>query len=283
MLKQLAKWAIDQCVKREFTWRILDRTLLQASRFAEFRRSHYLSTSDFRSEFIQRWFPARRVAAGPFAGLILPDGYFDNALDAPKLLGCYESEISGAVERAIESVPEMIVNVGCAEGYYLVGAALRLGDARLIGIEVLEVARQACNATATANGVENRIELHAACTPPQLALWASSARGLLLCDCEGYEQDLLTPDVVEALGSWVAIVELHDFNRFGVSLELERRFSNTHQVEMVRSWADAKRAALLTFSGVQLSQDERLELASEHRNHPMEWLIAWPRDGLHAR
>src|SRR4051795_10844916 len=59
------------------------------------------------------------VSGGPFAGLVYPDRTPISLV--PKLLGIYERELHGAIEAAIRAQPDVIVNVGAADGYYAVG------------------------------------------------------------------------------------------------------------------------------------------------------------------
>src|SRR5262249_45805579 len=71
-----------------------------------------------------------RVATGPFAGMILDYECFP-VHASPKFLGTYEQELHRAIERAIQLRPKYVLNVGCAEGFYAVGLALRLSDAQV--------------------------------------------------------------------------------------------------------------------------------------------------------
>src|ERR1700722_7380135 len=62
------------------------------------------------------------VMAGPFAGM----GYIESSVGSahiPKLLGIYEGEIAPCIEQICRSRPELVVDLGAAEGYYAVGAA----------------------------------------------------------------------------------------------------------------------------------------------------------------
>ena len=71
------------------------------------------------------------VAAGPFAGMRyagLPSG----STAGPKLLGSYESEIAAWIEGLCGARLDTIVDVGCAEGYYAVGMAMRCPAARVL-------------------------------------------------------------------------------------------------------------------------------------------------------
>src|SRR2546423_12652663 len=89
------------------------------------------------------------VRAGPFAGLRYPD----NLIQIPKLLGTYELELHPAVERLIASRPTTVVNVGAAEGYYAVGLARRLPDARILAFDIDERSQEHCRRLAALNGV----------------------------------------------------------------------------------------------------------------------------------
>ncbi len=70
------------------------------------------------------------VQSGPFAGMKLSQNevWKDGNLGT-KLLGCYEKELHGFIEDEIKRLsnrPSRIVDIGCAEGFYSVGLALRL-------------------------------------------------------------------------------------------------------------------------------------------------------------
>ena len=73
------------------------------------------------------------VSGGPFAGLTYPDR--EPISLVPKLLGIYERELHGAVEAAVLGQPEVIVNVGAADGYYAVGLARRCPSATVHAFE----------------------------------------------------------------------------------------------------------------------------------------------------
>ena len=71
------------------------------------------------------------VHAGPFAGM----RYVDRSVGScfiPKLLGTYERELAPKIERICRRQPGLVVDVGAAEGYYAVGLAMRIPEARII-------------------------------------------------------------------------------------------------------------------------------------------------------
>src|SRR5258708_4505437 len=111
-----------------------------------------------------------RVRSGPFAGM----RYVDNSVGSaylPKLLGTYERELAEVIEEACRLRPELIIDLGAAEGYYAVGLALRNPQARVVAFEQQDIGRAALWRMAQLNGVADRIEIHGRC----------AAFGLQLC------------------------------------------------------------------------------------------------------
>src|ERR1700751_5228426 len=68
-----------------------------------------------------------QILEGPFEGMKYP---YDVVLSScvPKLVGCYEEELHSVIEQIIRGRYSIVVNVGCAEGYYAVGLALKMPD-----------------------------------------------------------------------------------------------------------------------------------------------------------
>src|SRR5215204_4418004 len=69
------------------------------------------------------------VQEGPFAGMRYLSETRDPIL--PKLVGSYEAEIQPWIRAAITQRYRRVIDVGCAEGYYAVGMALALPDAKI--------------------------------------------------------------------------------------------------------------------------------------------------------
>jgi hypothetical protein len=88
---------------------------------------------------------------------------------------------------------------------------------------------------AKANGVDDRIEMHGACTAASLAAALRDRSGLIVCDCEGCEVALLLPEQAPDLQRFDILVELHDHMSEGptVSQVMARRFARTHAVEFI--------------------------------------------------
>jgi hypothetical protein len=187
------------------------------------------------------------VTGGPFAGLTYPDT--EPLSLVPKLLGVYESELHAAVEEAIRARPEVIVNVGAADGYYAVGLKRRCPDARVIAYEADAGQADICRRVAAANDVD--VEVRGAAARDDLG-----GASLIVMDCEGCERALLKPPINAAM-----IVELHDFLDPGVGDAIAARFAPTHDVAIVPTAA----------------QPPPHHPLSEQRPGPMRWAVMTPR------
>ena len=220
----------------------------------------------------------RRVQWGPFKDMLLPvDASWGEGDFVPKLLGAYECELHAPVERAIEREPDVVINVGCAEGYYAVGLARRLPHARIHAFDIDEAAQSVCAAAAAENGVGDRVTVHGRCEPQDLiALTAGARRALLVIDCEGYELNLLTEEAIAAMGHCDLIVECHDFIDRTITPTLKARLEPTHHVGDYREGArDPSMFKALS----KLDSLERLLCVCEFRPELMYWVTAWSKVG----
>jgi hypothetical protein len=202
-----------------------------------------------------------QVSGGPFAGLRYPDASATSLV--PKLLGAYERELHGAIERAIRDEPELIVNVGAADGYYAVGLARRCPGATVHAFEADPRARELLARVAAANGVAITIEGTAELDHLRRL---PAGRTLAVIDCEGCEATLLDPEEVPLLRTATIIAELHDFAVPGVGETIADRFAATHHVTLIPTGAQPpERGSTLTLA------------LSEYRPGPMRWAVMIPR------
>jgi SAM-dependent methyltransferase len=235
----------------------------------------------YRSHVIQ-WEMARlyggRVQHGPFAGM----SFLDHGSHIPKLLGCYEHELHPFFEAAIGSGYEDVVNIGCAEGYYAVGLALRMPGARIHAFDTDPRARQLCAEVAARNGVAERVQIGERFGPDRFEEFAGR-RAFFLIDIEGDELDLLGKLPREALRDFDLIIECHDAPGRPVSAPLAAGLAATHLVGLVTHRFAAPE---LPPPFAQMGDLDRLLAVWEWREHPTPWLAAAARgraDGAFAR
>ena len=153
----------------------------------------------------------------------------------PKLIGSYERELTASVEAICEATPELIVDIGAAEGYYAVGLARRVPTARVLAFETEEKGRHLLSEMARLNGVDARVEIRGKCEPTDLQKALAEIRHpVVICDTEGYEDHLIDPLAVPALRRAVILLEMHDFVQRGLTQKIQARFASTHQVEHIQ-------------------------------------------------
>jgi hypothetical protein len=221
---------------------------------------------------------AGQVHAGPFAGM----RYVDESVGScfiPKLLGTYERELVREIEWICRRQPDLIIDIGAAEGYYAIGLALRIAHARVVAFEQDEAGQTALRAMAQLNGVSDRLTVRGRCEPEDLAAaLAGHPAPVIVCDVEGYEQALLDPERVAGLNNAILLVETHEFLQPGVTEELCSRFACSHQVE--RIWQEPRNRAEFPWRtlGTMLLPVSYLDWAvSEWRPVRMSWLWMTPR------
>jgi hypothetical protein len=243
------------------------------------RRARVAAAAEARGQAFDRAFAAtfgrRVVADGPFAGMRYVSEAAGSSLP-PKLVGSYEIELAAFVELGIESGWRTVVNVGCAEGYYAVGLARRLGDCRVLAYDASADAQRLCRAMAELNGVADRVEVGGAVDADARArvVGEAGAGTVVLCDCEGAELALLREEDAPRFARAHLVVELHDFIVPGCGDEIARRFRATHYV--TRVVARPRRGDETAALG-RLPEAVRPDAADEQRPPAMEWALCVPR------
>jgi len=208
----------------------------------------------------------QRVLAGPFTGMAYVSQATGSAL-IPKLLGSYESELHGAIEQIIATDYKVVVDIGCAEGYYANGLALRLPSARIYAFDIDPEAQALCKEMARLNGVEKSVEVLGECRHGNLNTLLTG-RSLVVCDCEGFESVLLQPSLVPALTQADILVELHEEVQPGLTSLILGRFHETHQTLIMNAVKrEADEYEMLHF----LTPDKRRLAVSEFRSAGQQW------------
>ncbi len=171
------------------------------------------------------------VLSGPFAGMDYVPQATGSAL-MPKLLGSYEAELHETLEKVAAANYAEVIDIGCAEGYYANGLARRLPSAQVYAFDIDPEARELCTAMARLNGVEERVIVSGKCGTEELNTLLTN-RSLIVCDCEGFELELLRPDLAPTLAQADILVELHDQVQPGLTPLLLSRFEPTHQAILI--------------------------------------------------
>jgi len=175
------------------------------------------------------------VKYGPFTGM----KYVDTARLSkllPKIIGSYEMELHPIIYDLLKKRFNVVIDVGCAEGYYAVGFAVKSNSDVVFAFDIDNTARVLCHKMAIMNDVENRVIIGGMCTPEILNIFCSK-NCLVICDCEGYEYDLLDPVKVCYLKSAYILVEMHEWHNPEIPEIINKRFEKTHDFTYVRMQA----------------------------------------------
>ncbi len=122
-------------------------------------------------------------------------------------------------------------------------------------------------------GLENRIQLKEKCEARDLAsIIKADQKTFVICDVEGYEEELMNPEVVPGLVKADILLELHDFLVPGISDVIRARFEGTHVIEIFSE--KARTLEQYPYNSVVtkfLPSKYKLWAVGEHRTAQMHW------------
>ncbi len=212
--------------------------------------------------------------AGPFKGMVCIRDADEGCL-VPKLIGCYEEELIPTMEAHFKEGFDRFIDVGCASGYWLTGAAMKMPNAKCFGFDADEQALARCRELMALNGVQSRVMLFGSCTTNALEELIGD-RTLLFMDCDGPEYDLLDPARAPALRKANIVVECHDIIDPRITPALTARFEGTHAIEKISS--RDRTPDLQRYPALQaLPPKHWAEALAERRPGVQDWLIMRPK------
>lgn len=229
--------------------------------------------SKWRSVLIQNTLIQQQgltVMQGPLAGLEFIAQSAEGCHVA-KLLGCYEQPLQPHISTAINAGYDVILNIGCAEGYYAVGMARQLSATRVLAHDLDPTAQAICRKLAKQNGVADRVEVGGLFQPADFARF-SDQHTLVLCDIEGGEAELLDPAKAPALAGMDLIVESHECLIPGITQQLMARFAPTHVITVVHDDGQRRLDNPPDWFN-NLAHLDQLLATWEWRSGPTPWLV----------
>ena len=215
------------------------------------------------------------VVDGPFKGMkLLQQGAWGDGHPAAKVLALYESELYPYVEDAISQSPDVVLNIGCAEGFYGIGLAIRTGVKTVLidpWADVLNIAR----ANAKANSVNNVLFSTDSSIEAFRSFTNKYQKPFIVMDCEGGELGYLNLDLFPELNQSIILVESHDCVTPGITDELISRFSNSHNITVISQ--GAKNPHKPEHIMKQFGDLDKMLLCCEERPSTMYWLYMVPK------
>ena len=277
--RNLLQHFLNPIAGSNFLYGLLNRTLIRWIYFLVFLRKAKLRDKIIANHpELSSEIELGIVLSGPFEGMKYGSVISQCSLHYPKLLGSYESELHPWIQQVRDFTYEVVVDVGAAEGYYAVGFARLMPATKVIAYELDPGAREQLKKLASLNGLSQQVEIREGCHPGEL-LKLKEKRGLMIMDCEGYEEVLLTEEVITKLAGWDFLIETHDGYSRGVTQRLIRRFSATHDVmihDTVHDLDKADRFPQERLSGLR-REDQDLLMAEEREGANLRWLFCKAR------
>jgi hypothetical protein len=216
-----------------------------------------------------------RVLAGPFAGLLLTESqsWGDGDMLA-KLHGLYEREVLEILENIQPGSVDALVNIGCADGYYAVGAATLLNCPITHAVDLDPKALVCCEELAERNELKGKLVLSDDISAEKLSTIAGSAkRALVISDCEGFEHTLFDESCIANLDNCEFIIECHDGIVPHCTADLAERFAKSHSVRVI---TEGTRNPNEVASWRSMPSLDRWAMISEGRQQTTAWVHAVP-------
>jgi hypothetical protein len=215
-----------------------------------------------------------RILRGPFKGMVYPQNYTLQMEQIQKIIGSYESELHAVIELACTQKYADVVNIGAGEGYYAVGLAMRMPEVSMYAFEMDQQAAEACKQMAAANHVDHQFIFKGECNVDQLALleFNPKRKGLIVCDCEGCELEVLDPKRIPQLRYCDLLVEIHDLSPNGPSSfeMMNSKFVETHVIKPI----NMKSRDLKHFTELEtLNKLEVETVLSQRRLYSVGWMF----------
>ncbi len=177
------------------------------------------------------FFVPKEVLSGPFKGM----KYISKSTGSvilPKLVGTYEDELHSIFYDLKKKNYKKFIDIGAAEGYYVVGVKkyLLTKVEKTIAFEATAIGRKYIHQLSRENCVEG-IELRGFCDKLSLKQEIDNTYTFILVDIEGGEYELLDPSI-QNFSNCDLLVELHLLNGFD-EVSFVEKFRKTHKITVI--------------------------------------------------
>ena len=215
------------------------------------------------------------VQHGLFQGMkVLKKSKWGDGDLGAKLLGIYEDELFLILEKVLKDNHDVIVNYGCAEGFYGVGLAKLLPASKVIMMDIEPELLKIAEENSKLNQVVN-IEISSDCNNKVYfeSLIADASNPFILMDCEGYEDFMLDPIEIPSLLKSTILVEMHDCFHPGLTENIIYKFNDTHDLQGISQGSKNLHIEPI----LELSDTDKWIIANENRPKTMHWIHMIPK------
>ncbi|MGI9461169.1 MAG: hypothetical protein ACR2NY_01155 [Alphaproteobacteria bacterium] len=214
------------------------------------------------------------VQAGPFKNMKIHPQFANGFGDtAGRLMGFYEDYLYPTIETALNHRHDIMLNVGCAEGYYGVGWGMRKPETPIVLIDKNPKAINIAIENAKLNHVNNYVVSEDSSPQAIENFIKHKTAPFVLVDIEGGEEALLSLSAVPSLQTATILVESHECFVAGITQRMIQNLSSSHDAKIIsqkgkdpylditKDWQDL----------------EKLVLCDEGRPSTMEWIYFTPK------
>ncbi len=212
------------------------------------------------------------ILSGPFRGMRYPDWQSVGSELEPKVIGTYESELHHVLERLCAKPFRTVIDIGAAEGYYAVGIAKKMQNVHCYAFETNPNGRVLCDRMAALNGVSERVTTLGHCDKKSLSD-VLQGRALIICDCEGYEYELLDLHEITNLIFCDFLIEVHahDISSLSEFETITEMFESTHFVRCINMREKKELPEAVSLG--PLNRYEKEVLLDENRSKNVGWVF----------
>lgn len=220
-----------------------------------------------------------KVQYGPFKNMVLNKQSWWSKYDLiSQVLGTYEENILNYILSKRDQAKELFVDIGAADGYFVIGLARINLFKNIYAYEISREARKEIKNNAIINNCLNKLDIRQEASLEEFKeIERKFNSGIILIDIEGCEYDLLTDEALYILRKFHLIIEMHPFLiKDGLS-KSERLFCDARKYFAVDksirlNYSPAKFEELSSYT-----EDEQLLALSEGRSETTEWILLSPK------
>lgn len=194
-----------------------------------------------------------------------------------KLIGTYEQDILNFLQKTKGSY-KFLIDIGAADGYYVVGSLFAKIVDRSYGFEINEKSRNIMIENAKINNVINSAYIDSEANLEKIASILKNEKhnsGIFIIDIEGEEFNLLTNDFLEICKNSTLIVEIHRW------ADINNRYEDI--IKYCNNFFDIgyfynRTKTIPDLPTINKTNDNiKWLLCSEGRFEQMEWLLLTPK------
>ena len=198
---------------------------------------------------------------------------------AQKLLGVYEVELTDALSKLINRKYDWIVNIGAAEGLYSIKFSREWLGIPVYSFEQDFSTRQLLRELIGLNKASNVVPLGEFKLEYMRQL-NDGKKGLIFSDCEGFEAELFSSNMMQFIQNHDLVIETHDHLAAETHDMVKKTLVESHQVtEVDQITLEQRSDRIANESFKSLDAHVKLSILDENRHPSNRWLIALSQSG----